>query len=309
MARIVILMSTYNGEKYLVEQLDSIRNQTFTDWQLLIRDDGSTDSTREIIRRYTEKDRRICSDINSKNIGLVGSFFKLLKKDDFEFYMFSDQDDYWKVDKIEKSLEAISKMDNSNPCLVHTNLEIVDENLNLISNTMKKKPYLRTFKQLCFVNNVTGCTMIFNKKLKEKVIDSLNNTENIFVHDWWIALVASYFGEVEYLNLSTIKYRQHSNNVLGSYRKDRSFYKSVMMKIHGDGNFTIKMSELLKQLVKFADLYEETTSFLTDVRKLSSSNILYRFIFLVKYRIVMESFMRSVEFYLLFLFSFKKFNL
>lgn len=312
MNKVVILMSTYNGEKYLSEQLDSICNQSFTEWILYIRDDGSSDQTVEIINEYCAKDNRILFDEENKNIGLVNSFFKLLKDHDADYYMFCDQDDYWKQDKVELSVNCMEKLDNQLPCLAHTDLEIVDQDLNNLSPRMKEKPYLRSLQQLSFVNNVTGCTIIMNQKLKDAVLDNLRDTKNIVVHDWWITLVASFCGNIRFINETTIKYRQHGNNVLGSNRKKQFFIKKLILKLSGNGGFTNDISRLLNQLIEFTNIYtvnKEGNQFLQDVNNIQKSNIFNRIQFLIRYKIVMETNMRSIEFYLLFLFSFKKFNL
>ncbi|MDB1553431.1 glycosyltransferase family 2 protein [Latilactobacillus sakei] len=313
MNKIAILMSTYNGENFIREQLDSIIAQKTTlNWVLYIRDDGSKDKTRRIIEEYQLNDSRIQLLSDRKNIGLVNSFLKLLKEVDADYYMFSDQDDYWKNDKVKKSIECISKMDNLVPCLVHTDLEVVDKDLNILNEKMKVPPYLRSLEQLSFVNNVTGCTMVINQKLKEKVLNNLKSTSNIVVHDWWITLVASCFGNINYLNETTIKYRQHSNNVLGSSRKKKGFYQKLIQKLSGNGGFIKDVGRLLRQLIKFSEDFsnnKDHSDFLNDIKRISNSHVLFRIYFLMKYRIVMETVVRTVEFYLIFIFLFKRINL
>ena len=123
-------MATYNGEKYLREQIDSILNQTYSDFRLLISDDFSKDSTREILHEYTKKDNRVIVFLQNENLGVTKNFEFLMKKVENEYFMFADQDDFWQKDKVQKSLE---KMIEKNSDLVYTNLEVVNQDLELLN--------------------------------------------------------------------------------------------------------------------------------------------------------------------------------
>ena len=108
-------MATYNGEKYLREQIDSILKQTFKDWKLIMRDDGSKDRTIEILNEYEKKDKRIkVLQDNKGNLGVAKNFEELLKNSSGEYVMFSDQDDYWMENKIEKYIKVLEKLDKEN---------------------------------------------------------------------------------------------------------------------------------------------------------------------------------------------------
>ena len=220
---IAILMATYNGEKYLTEQIDSIISQTYTDWKLYFRDDSSNDKTVNIINEYCNKypdklflikDNLECKSASKNFIQMLNYIAKLEK---FDYFMFSDQDDVWKEDKIEKTLAVIEQENNEIPILVHTDLEVVDSELNTLSKSFIKYRNLDSDKKdlshLLIQNNVTGCTMMFNKKLIEKIN---SNSNCIAMHDWWLTLIATTFGKIKFLNESTIYYRQHSNNVVGA---------------------------------------------------------------------------------------------
>lgn len=128
--KIDILMATYNGEKFLREQIDSILEQSFSDFRLLISDDMSKDSTREILNEYVKKDSRVVVFLQNKNLGTVQNFEFLMQKVENEYFMFSDQDDIWQKDKIKKSL---AKMEETECDLVYTNLQVVDQELNLVN--------------------------------------------------------------------------------------------------------------------------------------------------------------------------------
>lgn len=221
-AKIAILMSTYNGEKYLAEQIQSIIRQDYSNWHLYIRDDGSTDNTINLIKEWENKDTRI-TFLNQDapgNLGVTGSFMNLLENTNADYYMFSDQDDYWMKDKISVTLEKMQNSEEDNlPICVHSNLTVVDANLKGKTLMNGPKKYWSDFKSLLFSNCVTGCTMMINQPLKELVDFQKINSNKLYMHDWWIALIAAAFGKVVYLNRSTILYRQHQGNVIGSSKK------------------------------------------------------------------------------------------
>lgn len=222
MEKVDVLLATYNGEKYLKEQIDSILGQTHSDFRLLISDDGSTDDTRKILEEYKNKDSRIQVFFQESNLGVVKNFEFLLKKVESKYYMFSDQDDIWKAEKIEKSL---NKIENDNCDLVYSDLEVVDEKLNVtyesywklkgIYNKIKK---YNNFESLYLNNFVTGCTIISKKELIDTYLP-LPNTSKYVLHDYWISLILSQNGKIDYIEEPLIKYRQHKNNKVGSKKK------------------------------------------------------------------------------------------
>lgn len=214
---IAILMATYNGALFLKEQIDSIINQTYKNWTLYFHDDGSSDETISIINEYCNKYSNIYFiEDDETHRGPEGSFSFLLKKIEAPYYMFSDQDDYWIPEKIEKSYNSICKFNEELPALVAANQEITDKNLRLLrtysnikSNLLSKKELMKAF---CFF---PGCTMIFNKVLR----DLYNSEDNPFsiLHDHKLTLVnLKYKGEFHYVKEPLIKYRQHDSNAVGS---------------------------------------------------------------------------------------------
>lgn len=214
-----VLLATYNGEKYLKCQLDSILNQTHKNIRLLINDDCSTDNTRVILKEYEEKDDRIKVKYNEKNLGYVKNFEDLLKRVENKYFALSDQDDFWKEEKIEKSLNKLLEEDAD---LVFTDLEPVDEKLNTITPSMVRFMQMdknikkhQDYKLVFLRNCVTGCTILSKKELINKYIPI--PTKKPMVHDWWMALIISQIGKITFLDEPTIKYRQHGNNQLGIY--------------------------------------------------------------------------------------------
>ncbi len=222
MEKINILMATYNGRRYVAKQVESILNQTYTDFRLIISDDGSTDSTVKILQEYEKKDPRVEIYCHQENTGVIGNFEFLIGKVRSELFMFADQDDVWKPDKIEKTLE---KMEKENLDLVYTDLEVVDSRLNQLASSywaLKGLDYrikkYNNFESLYLNNFVTGCTMLVKSKWINEFLPLPKNTRYV-LHDYWISLVISQNGKIGYLDETTIKYRQHGNNNIGTKTK------------------------------------------------------------------------------------------
>lgn len=257
---VAILMSTYNAEPFLKEQINSILGQTYTNWKLFIRDDGSSDSTSLIIEEFTKKDDRIffVNKDSIKNVGVIRSFFLLLSCVKADFYMFCDQDDVWLQSKIRLSLDRMNQQKKVDlPTLVHTDLKVVDQNLNIINESFMEKEKLNRKSQLgnlVIQNNVTGCTVMINNSFRNIIIDKGIPNE-VIMHDWWMALVGNAIGETLFVDVPTMLYRQHNLNVVGS--------SSTIKKIMGGYgrkeiiNSIIKASEQDKA---FIDLYHENLS-------------------------------------------------
>ncbi len=221
---IMILLATYNGEKYLRELLDSILNQTYNKWIIMVSDDGSTDSTLEILKEYQKKhlNRILIVGNESPSGSACGNFFHLLQHCAGAYMMFCDQDDVWEPYKVEitlKSLLEIERTKAKRPALVFTDLAVVDGTLQPIASSFIRYSKLSAnrvgLNHLLIQNIVTGCTVMINKPLRDIALE-LQQKENVMMHDWWLALVASLFGEIGYVDRATIRYRQHGNNEVGA---------------------------------------------------------------------------------------------
>jgi glycosyltransferase, family 2 len=217
--KIEILMATYNGEKYVGEQIDSIINQTYENWKLLIRDDNSTDKTLEILKEYEKKDKRIKVIEDKKgNLGFVKNFEELLSCSTEDWVMFSDQDDYWLENKIEKYVIILNENSNDvfeKPILIHSNSFICDDNLKIIKNEFINSNIASKYNEdsYYFAYFVQGSTVLINRK----IIDlALPFSKNVTVHDRYLHLLAEFLGKRVFINESLIKYRQHSNNKIGA---------------------------------------------------------------------------------------------
>ena len=224
--KINIVLSTYNGAKFLAEQIESIQKQTFTDWQLLIRDDGSTDETPQIIKQFVVADKRI-KFINAdkrENFGVIKNFFTLVKFEAADYYFFSDQDDVWLPNKMATMLDEAAKHDQAKPLMVYMDLSVVDQNLVVTQPSMIRSQSHHANTTLLAElteNTVTGGVAMINHALAEKWVD----TDDIVMHDWYLALLATATGKLVYIDKPGELYRQHDNNVLCARTLRKRFAK------------------------------------------------------------------------------------
>lgn len=212
-----ILLSTYNGEKYLSQLLDSLIAQDYPDFEVLVRDDGSSDSTPRILAEYASKNRKI-KVVYGRNVGVIRSFFELLKNspDDKNYYALCDQDDVWLSNKLLRGVTLLEKLaEEHKPLLYCSNLLVVDENLKIIGKAFSK-PLKPSFGNALVENIATGCTIILNKRARDFILWKLPNPSLVKMHDWWFYIVISAFGQVVYDEYSSILYRQHSQNLVGT---------------------------------------------------------------------------------------------
>lgn len=263
--QINVLMSTYNGEKYLSQQIESIISQTETNWRLIIRDDGSNDSTISIIEKFIKKDTRI-ELIKGDNIGVINSFFQLVKCSQADFYFFCDQDDVWLPNKIETMLNEAKKYEEKIPLLIYSDLKVVDSNLNVINDSMIDDitgPACTTLKEEMRRNCVTGCASMINKALAEV----WEKTEDIIMHDWYLAQIAAAYNNLVYINQPTILYRQHESNVLGGKKGDLT---SKLNDVKADGYTNLAWKEILReqrQLTRVMEILPENNENKKDIKR------------------------------------------
>lgn len=233
-----ILLATYQGADYLDQLLESIFTQTYPHFHLIIRDDGSTDKTMQIIQKWAEAYPHQCTLVPTGNRrGIIGNFSELMQRSYGSYAMFADQDDYWLPQKIEFSLDLLKGMERQFgshlPLAVHTDLKVVDRNLDEISPSFWKYAHLdpsyHQLNRLLPQNVVTGCTLLMNRSLVE-LASPIPSTAAM--HDWWVALVSACFGHIDFLDTPTILYRQHSGNDTGAQRyslysifKQRNLFK------------------------------------------------------------------------------------
>lgn len=234
MNKVQILMPVYNGEKYLREQIDSFLRQTYSEWELLIRNDGSCDNSQLIIDEYCNKypGKIRFIDTPKENIGLVRSLNVLLNQADADFIMFSDQDDIWLPEKMEWSLGEIQRIEKrGKPAMICTDVTCVDEcgrticqslfqNMHLIDSVMGNK------QKMLALNIIQGCTIMINKSAKVKIYPM---PEYMRMHDMWIGAVVAHYGTTSYLHKQTMLYRQHNRNVVGSVSVNANYFRKRLI--------------------------------------------------------------------------------
>lgn len=225
------MLSTYNGQKYIREQLDSLYAQKDVEIHILVRDDGSKDSTVDILKEYQTQYGKMTIHAD-ENVGAAKSFYRLLMKakadlDKYAYYAFCDQDDVWNNDKLSYSVESLESQ-NGKYKLFYSNVILTDSNLSPISKT--RSLGVKTLQNNIIGNRQLGCTQVFNYELFEKITDGILKAEYTFgayfpLHDVWTSLVAfAYDADIVYGNVPTMCYRQHEANVVGGEKK--SFFKT-----------------------------------------------------------------------------------
>ncbi len=255
-----ILLATHNSEKYLKEQIDSLLQQAYTDIRIIIRDDGSSDNTINIINDYIKANPdRIKLVVDGKSAGSAAKNFMLLAKQaDADYVMFCDHDDVWMPNKVEVSIEEIKKLEQEHgkdtPILVYTDYVVADENLQVMdvkAEGNRDFTFNGELEKLIVQNYVTGCLMAINKALCSKIGDY---NEAMLMHDWWIALLAGATGIVKHVPVVTMKYRQHGSNEVGAvdvksfkYRLNKLFAKQTKN----------NMNICYNQIRAFADEYKD----------------------------------------------------
>lgn len=207
--KVTILMSSYNGEKYITEQIESLVQQTYPNIQILIRDDGSSDNTINIIKKFQEKYNNI-KLIEGENLGFINSFFELLKiSEKSDYYAYCDQDDVWMKDKIERAVSFLKKEPKEIPLLYFSNSDYYDTDMNFLATAEREKIY--NFRNSLVECVTQGMTMVINETTRNTIVE--NKPEHCLYHDWWTYMICSGFGKIIYDNKSLVKYRRHNKSV------------------------------------------------------------------------------------------------
>lgn len=225
-ARIYILLGTYNGARFIGEQIRSIQSQTVSNWNLLVRDDGSQDGTADVVADVARCDERIrCVGDKHGRLGIVGNFGELMRVAHLEgadYFLFSDQDDVWTSNKIANQLTYLMGMEaqygRKTPIFVFSDLEVVDEQLERIHPSFMSYQGLThesrdPLRVLLTQNFATGCAAAINRPLLELAVPL---PADVIMHDWWLALCAAACGRLAYLPQALVRYRQHGANQVGA---------------------------------------------------------------------------------------------
>lgn len=240
MYKILVLIATYNGEKYLQQQLDSIYCQKNVDVDILVRDDGSTDKTTSILEQNALMYN--LTWYQGTHMNVQKGFFELMKmaaKKDYQYYAFADQDDVWDNDKLEIAVNSISI---DEPALYYSGQRLVDSNLNFIEN--HKLNQYRSLHTRFVLSDFAGCTGVFNRKLLESVIRY--EPEYMLMHDTWILRVCLCLGGKVVVDPEPrMSYRQHSTNRLGLGHNAKAIFRQVKQYLN-----EYQIERLTKELLK-----------------------------------------------------------
>ncbi|MEK5181503.1 glycosyltransferase [Paenibacillus odorifer] len=269
MKKVQVLLSSYNGEKYLSEQLDSIFNQKGVIVHCLVRDDGSDDNTRLILSEYQQKYSNL-EVVFDGNVGYKSSFFTLVQMSgDFDYYAFADQDDIWKEEKLSEAVRKISEIEEDLAVVYCSNCILVDNNLNYINLLNIKENMIPTSKIKALAQGFAhGCTTVFNSNTRNLIIKYKPKQQ--YAHDFWLPLLVLFLGRVIYDANSYILYRQHTNNIFGGRRSLLEVFNYRLKQLKINKNFhSILASEILEG---YGDqLTAEDYGMLNDVSTYKSS--------------------------------------
>ncbi len=255
MEKVIVLLSTYNGERYIAEQLQSLVAQKDVSSEILVRDDGSKDSTTRILDEWQEKG--LLSWYNSVNLGPGKSFIDLLQNAaPGNYYAFCDQDDVWMPEKLRLTMDKMKCVELANPgkpVIIHTDMHVVDENLKIIHDSFWRSSglrpdVLRTFPYLCTCNSVNGCTIVMNSAARELILEKYVE-HDVIIHDVISALTVAYYGGIiDYVDAPTVLYRQHSANVVGAMAYSK--WQAVKNRLANIGKVVTQNIKLFKDVNK-----------------------------------------------------------
>lgn len=315
MSRIDILLATYNGARFLPEQLASLASQTLADWRLLVRDDGSRDASLDIVRAWAagvEQPVEILED-GRKGLGASQNFAALLARSDAAYFAFCDQDDVWMPDKLEVMLAELQRAELragiARPIVAYSDLRVVDGALRPIAASYRefsRRPRLlpgRELRQVMMHNVVTGCASLGNSAAREK---ALPVPAGASMHDWWLAMVAAGLGELVRVPQATILYRQHGANTLGANANDplsqlRYVLKSGPEAIARSRKLLADTQAQAEAFVRHfgAQIAAEDRDILAAYAALPQEGLLSRKAFFMKNRILADNILKNMPFFIL----------
>lgn len=308
MSTIAIIMATYNGEKYVSEQIESILASSYQDFELFIYDDGSNDHTVSILKDYERKfPEKVHVKINEVNLGHRMNFIHALSVTTADYVMFSDQDDVWKPCKAAVTLKRMRHMEaqlgKEIPLAVFTDAVVVDQDLNTLNASFFCSGHLNPCKtdlpHLLMENKLIGCTVMVNAALR-RVLQSKPLPQKARYHDWWLALIAASYGKIGYVREGTLLYRQHGGNVVG----DTGFHAYVRNRMSNLIKQRDALSQSYEQADEFLSLYGDTLSqekqdILAHFAGLREKSFLERRLLLLHYGFFKTGFVRNIGLFII----------
>lgn len=303
-----VVLPTYNGEAYLEQQIASIYAQTVCPRRLLVRDDGSSDNTVELLGRLQEHYGSWLEVLpTERHMGCIANINCLLEFTTSDYVALADQDDVWLPYKVELSLDKLRQMEadqgSTTPLLVHSDLKLVDANGNFMGCTYWQKqcldPSRTNPRDLALTNVVTGCTVVMNRALLKK---ALPIPPEALMHDWWLALVASLVGKISYVTEPTVLYRQHGRNLLGAEGLGLHYWLRRIKVVLSEPSAGVHTRSAFNQLVILENRYCQFVSSLPELLKQPRLLRCFSLLFLPAHeRPLKHGVLRTVGLYLLIL--------
>ncbi len=259
MSLVQIVLATYNGERFIRQQMDSILNNSFDDFKIEVCDDGSTDQTREIIGEYEKKfPDKVHLHCNKKNLGYTENFLQGIKRTTAPYVMLSDQDDIWMEDKISITLAHMKKTEEKGkPVMVFSDAVLYNSETEEPMGSFQKNSHFDTSKvdisHLLIENKCTGCTLMVNGNIRPYLEEI---PEEARVHDWWMALICAAMGKISFLDKETLYYRQHSRNMIGG----TGFGSYFANRLRSLREQRVRLRETFRQGKAFYTIFEEQFS-------------------------------------------------
>jgi len=293
-----ILLATYNGEKYVGPQIDSLLQQSFTEWKLLIRDDGSTDGTRRICAEFaTRRPERIRLLADGDHWGVLGNFNRLLRESAADYVMFCDQDDVWLPEKVEHTLAAMRELEMEcgahTPILVYSDSRVVDEDLGTIAPSSSRWTHRATHSSLgriCMELPLFGHQMMINRALT-KLAGPI--PEEFVSWDWWFPMVATVLGRIRFVDEPLVLWRRHATAASDTMKHRLSSYASrTLADYHRKVNISLRQSEIFHERFR-EKLNAEQTAFFAGVCRIREANWLMRRALIIRYRLFKTGFLKT----------------
>lgn len=308
--QIDILVSTYNGEEYLEQQLESVFAQDIHDWHILIRDDGSEDRSVSIIEQYASRypDKITVITQPPGRIGIPGAFECLLENSSSPYVAFCDQDDVWLPNKLRLLRECIQQLEGDSekgtPVLVHSDLHVVDSQLVKLANSFWKYQKLnpskmQSLERLLVQNCVTGCSTMVNRALVDR---ALPIPKDAIMHDWWLALFAASEGRIKELSTRTMEYRQHENNSNGAKKWTSKYILYKVFTEDGRRENKFNVQHTLQQavaLLEHGGIKDSARCVVKRYVDLNELNWFVKRVNLIRYGYFKYGFLRNIGLFLL----------
>lgn len=303
LALVDIVLATYNGERFLSEQLESILAQSYQSWRILVRDDGSSDGTIKVLREYASRlgARFVLVQDNCGRLGAAGNFGRLLELSSAPYVALCDQDDVWLPEKLTRLVgvlqDAEQRWGKETPLLVHSDLAVVDAQGRVLARSFWRYQNLNVqaggvWRRLLVQNVVTGCATILNRALCAAAIPI---PARAIMHDWWLALVAACLGKIVHVPWASTLYRQHGGNDTGARRWSVSYVFDRVRRLSKDDSLvrTQRQAAALAERMR-GHLDESCWRVIEAYGRLGQESWMARRVFVVQHGLWKIGFVRNI---------------